>query len=106
MPGFSCNETITKQDAKSKLQTLFAIPISNSFKITDYEVGGGIDLTEAFIAHFTHEEFNNIFKKVNPQKFKIIDVDLYGYTVTEGDRMMSAIFDPKNCTIRYTYHAK
>ena len=65
MPGFSCNETITKQGAKSKLQTLLTTPISDSFKITDYEVDGGIgaDLTEAFIAHFTHEEFNNIFKK-------------------------------------------
>jgi len=74
LPGSSCNETITKQSAKSKLQALLTIPISDSFKITDYEVEGGIggDLTEAFIAHFTHEEFNNIFKKVNPEKIKLL----------------------------------
>ena len=108
LPGFSCNETITKQSAKSKLQALLTIPISDSFKITDYEVEGGIggDLTEAFIAHFTHEEFNNIFKKINPEKIKIIDVDLYGHTVEQGNTMRSAIFDPKDCTIKYTYHGK
>ena len=106
--GFSCNETITKKDAKDELQTLLTVPISDSFKITDYEVGGGIgaDLTEAFIAHFTPEEFNNIFKKVNPEKIKIIDVDLYGYTVTKSNKMRAAIFDPKDYTIKFTYHAQ
>jgi hypothetical protein len=37
---FSCNETITKENAKDELQTLLTVPISDSFKITDYEVGG------------------------------------------------------------------
>ena len=105
LPGSSCNETITKQSAKSKLQALLTIPISDSFKITDYEVEGGIggDLTEAFIAHFTHEEFNNIFKKVNPEKIKLLTSI---YTVEQSNTMRSAIFDPKDCTIKYTYHGK
>jgi hypothetical protein len=106
--GFGCNESITKQNAKCKLQALLNVHISDSFKITDYEEDAAIgnDLTEGFIVHFSHEEFNSIFKKVNPQKFKNINSDLYGYTIEQNNKRITAIFDPKEFTIKYTYNAE
>src|ERR1017187_6528176 len=106
--GFSCNETITKQEARSKLQSLLNVPISDSFKISDYKEDAAIgrDFTEVFIVHLTHEEFDRIFKKVKPHKFEYIDVDLYGYTITQNNKTISAIFNPKGCTIKYTYNSE
>lgn len=105
---FSCTKTITKQHAKKTLQELFAIKISDNFTLTqvDQDAAMGADFTEVFIAKFTAEEFHSIFKKVNPRKIKIIDADLYGYTIEQNNERRSAIFDPQYYTIKYTYNSE
>jgi len=100
----SCNNTISKKEAKSKLQNLIQMPISDSIEITGYATDMSIqgDHTEIFVVHFKKDEFEKIFKKINPRKLKNIDANIYGYSVEKGREMTSAIFDPQKCTIKYT----
>lgn len=103
---FSCNDTISNNDAKNKLQVLLQIPISDSIEITDYKYSSSIngDYTEAFIVHFKKEEFTDIFNKVKPERVKYINIDKYGYSVQNNREVTSAIFDPKKYIIKYTYN--
>lgn len=102
--GISCNNNPTQSKVKYKLQSLLKIKLSDSIEITDYETGGGIqgDFTEAFVVHFRKEEFLKIFRQVRPERLKFIGNNIYGYTISENNKMKSAIFDYNQWTIKYT----
>jgi len=105
-----CYNAISKDEAKEKLQDLFQIPISDKIEISDYENSYSTtsDYTESFIVNFSKEEFMEIFDKLKPVKANnnnnlAINSDIYGYSVEKGNEHISAIFDPKRYTIKYTY---
>lgn len=106
----SCHQAIGPEQAKKKLEALVKVPISNNIKISDYETSSDVQgtYTEAFIIHFDDkEEFDSIFNKVQPSKSEYFNV--YGYGVEYGSNIepgyksISAVFNPEQQTIKYSY---
>lgn len=86
------------------------MPISDSIIMSHYDANPtlGIDYTEEFVVQFQKKEFNEIFNKIKPKRFKNIKANIYGFTLEiksdKNTERKSAIFNPENNTIKYTYN--
>ena len=102
----SCQHTITKDEARIKLEQAIKISISKNVDVInfDYSSSTGGDYTESFGIKFNQVEFNKILNKMRPNLY-VVDSFIFSYEPRSNyvDKLITISFFVKEKAIYYTF---